>query len=65
MLSQLDDTAGANPDFNCVDSMNGSSEEFSSAELEDSDDDLDDMDETLDLMEPRDDFDDDDSCLVD
>jgi len=42
--------------------MNGSSEEFSSAELEDSDD-LDEIDETLDMMEPREDFDDDDSLI--
>ena len=61
MLSQLDDTTGVKPDFGCGDSMNGSSEEYSSAELEDSDD-LD-MDETLDLMEPREDFDDDDSLI--
>jgi len=46
-----------------MDSEQGSSEEFSSNELEDSD--LD-MDDTLDLMEPREDFDDDDSsCIMD
>ena len=63
MLSQLDAAEQSKLNQSDSEDSDNNSSEFSD-ELEDDSDDLS-MDDTLDMMEPREDFDDDESCLID